>query len=108
MEAPGYRGLMITLLVVGGLNTALSLFYYLRVVKTMAIDPEPAHRPTTGFSLGVAAGSVRRGPDVADTHPRDFLGPVLHMAHDGRGKFAVTENRIAWPEAIPMPRSIDY
>jgi NADH-quinone oxidoreductase subunit N len=42
---------MITLLVVGGLNTALSLFYYLRVIRTMAIDPEPAGRPARGFSL---------------------------------------------------------
>jgi NADH-quinone oxidoreductase subunit N len=51
MQAPGFRGVMLTLLVVGGLNTALSLFYYLRVIKTMAIDPEPTDRPTKGFSL---------------------------------------------------------
>jgi NADH-quinone oxidoreductase subunit N len=30
-----------TVLVVAGLNTALSLYYYLRVVKIMTIDPEP-------------------------------------------------------------------
>ena len=51
MEAPQFRNVMLTLLVVGGLNTAISLFYYLRVVKTMAIDPEPADRPARGFSL---------------------------------------------------------
>ncbi|HTQ38675.1 MAG TPA: NADH-quinone oxidoreductase subunit N [Pirellulales bacterium] len=51
MQVPGFRSVMLTLLVVGGLNTALSLFYYLRVMKTMAIDPEPANRPATGFSL---------------------------------------------------------
>ncbi len=39
------RGMMITLLVIGGLNTALSLFYYLRVIKVMAFDPEPKKRP---------------------------------------------------------------
>lgn len=50
-EVPAFRGVMLTLLVVGGLNTALSLFYYLRVIKTMAIDPEPTDRPTVGFSL---------------------------------------------------------
>ena len=33
--------LMITLLVVAGLNTAISLVYYLRVVKVMTIDPVP-------------------------------------------------------------------
>ncbi|HEV3004676.1 MAG TPA: NADH-quinone oxidoreductase subunit N [Pirellulales bacterium] len=32
------------LLVIGGLNTALSLFYYLRVVRLMTIDPEREDR----------------------------------------------------------------
>ena len=32
---------LVLLLVVGGLNTAISLFYYLRVVKVMSMDPEP-------------------------------------------------------------------
>jgi NADH-quinone oxidoreductase subunit N len=50
-EAPLFRGVMLTLLVVGGLNTALSLFYYLRVIRTMAMDPEPTDRPTVGFTL---------------------------------------------------------
>jgi NADH-quinone oxidoreductase subunit N len=49
--APHFHNVMIALLVVGGLNTALSLFYYLRVIRTMAIDPEPADRPAKGFSL---------------------------------------------------------
>ncbi len=31
---------LIVLLIVGGINTAISLFYYLRVVKVMTIDPE--------------------------------------------------------------------
>ncbi len=51
MEAPAFRSVMLALLVIGGINTALSLFYYLRVVKTMAIDPEPTDRPASGFSL---------------------------------------------------------
>ncbi len=83
MEAPGFRGVMITLLVVGGLNTALSLFYYLRVVKTMAIDPEPEHRPTTGFSLVSLPGAFI----VAITLPililGHFLGSVLRVAYRG-------------------------
>ncbi|HEX3724676.1 MAG TPA: NADH-quinone oxidoreductase subunit N, partial [Pirellulales bacterium] len=33
-----------TVLVVAGLNTAISLYYYLRVVKIMTIDPEPEDR----------------------------------------------------------------
>jgi len=32
------------LLIIAGLNTALSLYYYLRVVKIMTIDPEPEGR----------------------------------------------------------------
>ncbi|HVA50185.1 MAG TPA: NADH-quinone oxidoreductase subunit N [Pirellulales bacterium] len=39
------------LLVIGGLNTALSLFYYLRVVKVMTIDPEPADRLPAHLSM---------------------------------------------------------
>ena len=31
---------LVMLLLVGGINTAISLFYYLRVVKVMTIDPE--------------------------------------------------------------------
>jgi NADH-quinone oxidoreductase subunit N len=37
-------------LVIAGLNTALSLFYYLRVVKVMTIDAEPEDRVPVGFS----------------------------------------------------------
>jgi NADH-quinone oxidoreductase subunit N len=36
-------------LVVAGLNTGLSLFYYLRVVKVMCIDAEPESRSPVGF-----------------------------------------------------------
>jgi NADH-quinone oxidoreductase subunit N len=35
---------MIALLVIAGINTAISLVYYLRVAKTMCIDPEPVGR----------------------------------------------------------------
>lgn len=37
-------------LVVGGINTAISLFYYLRVAKVMTIDEEPRDRPPFVFS----------------------------------------------------------
>jgi NADH-quinone oxidoreductase subunit N len=37
-------------LVAGGLNTAISLFYYLRVIKTMTMSPEPPNRPPHAFS----------------------------------------------------------
>ncbi|MCC7084122.1 MAG: NADH-quinone oxidoreductase subunit N [Pirellulales bacterium] len=57
MSAPGYSGLMLALLVIGGLNTAVSLFYYLRVVKAMTIDPESDTRPAVGFSLVSVRGA---------------------------------------------------
>ena len=46
---------MITALVVAGINTAISLVYYLRVAKTMCIDPESDSRgPVTLGFLPVA------------------------------------------------------
>ncbi len=40
-----------TLLFVGGINTVFSLFYYLRVVKVMTLDPEPENRRRSSFRL---------------------------------------------------------
>ncbi|HEX4148301.1 MAG TPA: NADH-quinone oxidoreductase subunit N [Pirellulales bacterium] len=48
--------LLFTLLVIGGLNTVISLFYYLRVVKVMALDPEPDDRVPISFSLTSSDG----------------------------------------------------
>ncbi len=48
---PSEYPLLMTLLVIGGLNTVVSLFYYLRVVKVMTLDPEPADRLPVHFSL---------------------------------------------------------
>ena len=45
-----------TLLIIGGLNTVLSLVYYLRVVKVMTIDPEPEQRLPLQFSMLSPAG----------------------------------------------------
>lgn len=39
------------LLVIGGINTAISLFYYLNVVKVMTIDPEPETRLPLTFPM---------------------------------------------------------
>ncbi|MEX0936302.1 MAG: NADH-quinone oxidoreductase subunit N [Pirellulales bacterium] len=43
--------LMITLLVIAGINTAISLVYYLRVIKVMTIDPEPDTRTPASMSF---------------------------------------------------------
>ncbi len=58
VEAAGQPGFyLLLLLVVGGINTAISLFYYLRVVKVMTIDDEPADRPPLVFSDVSLAGA---------------------------------------------------
>jgi len=45
------------LLVVGGLNTAISLFYYLRIIKAMTMEPEPENRLPLHFSMVSAEGA---------------------------------------------------
>jgi NADH-quinone oxidoreductase subunit N len=50
-QAAGKDGFfLLVLIVIGGLNTAISLFYYLRVVKIMTIDEEPRDRRPFVFS----------------------------------------------------------
>jgi NADH:ubiquinone oxidoreductase subunit 2 (subunit N) len=46
---------MIALLVIAGFNTAISLIYYLRVAKTVCIDPEPDTRGPVTIGLLPAA-----------------------------------------------------
>jgi NADH-quinone oxidoreductase subunit N len=58
ISAGAERPLMLVLLVVGGINTVLSLFYYLRVLKVMTFDPPPLDRPTEGFPLVSLPGAV--------------------------------------------------
>jgi len=58
VEASGASGnYLLILLVIGGINTAISLFYYLNVAKVMTIDPEPAHRRPFVFSDVSLAGA---------------------------------------------------
>ncbi|MFM7290405.1 MAG: NADH-quinone oxidoreductase subunit N [Planctomycetia bacterium] len=58
VAAGAERPLMLVLLVVGGLNTVISLFYYMRVLKVMTFDPPPADRPGGEFSLVSLPGAV--------------------------------------------------
>ena len=51
------NGFLLLLLIVGGINTAISLFYYLRVVKVMTIDPELDSSPAVdGSPVSLLAG----------------------------------------------------
>jgi NADH-quinone oxidoreductase subunit N len=57
LKGSGTGFYLMLLLVVGGINTAISLFYYLRVVKVMTIDPEPPDRPPFAYSDVSLAGA---------------------------------------------------
>jgi NADH-quinone oxidoreductase subunit N len=54
-RATGSAYLMVVLFV-GGLNTAVSLFFYLRIVRLMTMLPEPESRAPFELSLGTAPG----------------------------------------------------
>ena len=47
---------LLGLLGIGVLNTVLSLFYYLRIVRVMILDPEPAERSTAAVPLWSPSG----------------------------------------------------
>ena len=49
--AQTYRAGLLSLVVIGVINTVFSLFYYLRVVKTMVLDPEREERPAPTIPL---------------------------------------------------------
>jgi len=50
---------LLVLLIVGGLNTVISLFYYLRVVKVMTMEPEPEdRRPFVYSELSLQFGFI--------------------------------------------------
>ncbi len=48
---------LLLLLFIGALNTVLSLFYYLRVVRVMVFSPEPLYREPPVIPLGSLVGS---------------------------------------------------
>jgi NADH-quinone oxidoreductase subunit N len=58
IQAGAEKPLMLVLLVVGGINTVISLFYYLRVLKVMTFDPPPADRAGEAFPLVSLPGAV--------------------------------------------------
>ncbi len=68
-EIPSQSTVLLTLLAIGLINTVVSLFYYVKVLKVMILDPVPgtpavpehAHAPVEG-SAGTVGASVQRLP----------------------------------------------
>ena len=58
IQAGAEKPLMLVLLVVGGVNTVISLFYYLRVLKVMTFDAPPTERVGDAFPLVSLPGAV--------------------------------------------------
>ncbi len=94
VEAKGY---FVWLAVAGLLNSALSVFYYARVLKVMFFDPpapsaapagalvggsEPARRPAGGFGYGraVAVGIAVVVILAVGVYPQIVLGPIQSAA----------------------------
>ena len=61
MMAGAERQLMLALLVIGGFNTVISLFYYLRVLKVMTFDPLPEDLVSEPFQLVSFSGAMVTG-----------------------------------------------
>ena len=53
--------LMLSLLAIGGFNTVISLFYYLRVLKVMTFDPIPEDRVSEPFPFVSISGAMITG-----------------------------------------------
>ena len=58
IQAGAEKPLMLVLLVAGGINTVISLFYYLRVLKVMTFDPPPESRVGESFPLVSLPGAI--------------------------------------------------
>ncbi len=67
-------------LAIGALNTLLSLFYYLRVVKVMTLSAEPLHRPAPTIPLVSMAGSYCMVLTVPVVLLFFFAGGLLNWA----------------------------
>ncbi len=70
------------LFLLAGLNTVLSLFYYLRVVRVMVLSPEPLYRDTAEVPLTSAVGlycTVLTAPVVLLFF---MFGPLLKWANE--------------------------
>ena len=70
---------MMSLLVIAGLNTVISLIYYLRVAKVVSIDPEPETRgPVT---LGILPTAYVLVVAIPVLYYGLLPGTILDIAH---------------------------
>jgi NADH-quinone oxidoreductase subunit N len=79
------RPLLLALLVIGGVNTVISLFYYLRVMKVMAIDGESDRVATANWQSSWVSGAFI----VAVTLPL----VVLFFSWNGLNQWAMDATR---------------
>ena len=74
---------LVWLAIAGVLNSALSLYYYARVIKYMYVDPGPAERirikPMIGLAVGIAAIMIV----VVGVYPQ----PVIDLCNRAAGVF---------------------
>jgi NADH-quinone oxidoreductase subunit N len=75
-----------TLLVVAAVNTVLSLFYYLRVIKVMTIDPEPEDRVPVDFSPVAAETVYVLGITIPVVVFGILFGGLLTLARDAAAR----------------------
>ena len=75
-----------TLLVVAAVNTVLSLFYYLRVIKVMTIDPEPEDRVPVDFSPVAAETVYVLGITIPVVVFGILFGGLLSLARDAAAR----------------------
>jgi len=68
-------------LAVGALNTVLSLFFYLRVVRVMVFSPEPLYRPAPRIPLSSMAGSYCAMLTVPVVALFFLVGGLMNWAH---------------------------
>ena len=68
---------------VGGLNTVLSLFYYLRVVKVMTLSAEPGAAACAGDRHGIARRAVLPDGDGAGGVLRAVVERPAHLGASG-------------------------
>ncbi len=78
-----HHTLLLLLLIAGGINTVISLFYYIRVLKVMAIDPVPEDRVPDTFSMASFQGAyvvAVTAPLIVIFFGWDMFYPIFEQA----------------------------